>query len=176
MSVSVITVGILTISDRSFRGERDDRGSPVLKSVARRMGWRISAEEVVPDEIERIQMTLLNWTDDRKIDLVLTTGGTGIAPRDVTPEATNALLEKELPGLMEHIRFQTTWKMPLAVLSRAVAGTRKKSLIINLPGNPDGAKDCLESILNVIPHALAVLCGQDHSHKEGKGETLHVDA
>jgi len=172
---SAVTAGILTVSDRSFRGEREDRGGPALKSVAAAMGWRIAAEAVVPDEIEVIQKTILNWTDDKEIDLVLTTGGTGIGPRDATPEATRGLLEKELPGLMEFVRFQSARKTPLAALSRAVAGVRKKSLIVNLPGSPEGAKECLGFILDIIPHALSVLRGQDHPHEKDKGRS-HVDA
>ena len=175
MNRPAITVGVLTVSDRSFQGEREDRGGPALKSVVSGMGWRIGVEAIVPDEIERIQKTILNWTDEKEIDLVLTTGGTGISPRDVTPEATRGLLEKELPGLMEFVRFQSVRKTPLAVLSRAVAGVRKKSLIFNLPGNPEGAKECLELILDVIPHALAIIQGEDHTHENDK-ERSHADA
>ena len=163
MNLDPITVGILTVSDRSFRGEREDRGGPALKGVISMAGWRIAAEAVVPDEVEKIRESILNWIDDKKIDLVLTTGGTGIAPRDVTPEATRSLIEKELPGLMELVRFKSAHKTPLAVLSRAVAGVRKKSLIVNLPGNPEGARECLEIILDVIPHALAILHNYSHA-------------
>lgn len=171
MNGSTTTVGILTVSDRSFRGEREDRGGPALKSVVGGMGWRMAAEAIVPDEIEMIQKNILNWIDEKKIDLVLTTGGTGIGPRDVTPDATRGLIEKELPGLMELVRFQSARKTTWAVLSRAVAGVRKKSLIVNLPGNPEGAKECLEIISDVIPHALAMVHGQDHSHVEDKGHS-----
>jgi len=162
--MSSLTIGILTVSDRSFRGEREDLGGPALKSVIERVGWRIAEQAVVPDEIGKIQENILNWIDERKIDLVLTTGGTGVAPRDITPEATRGLIEKELPGLMEWVRFQSAKKTPWAVLSRALAGVRKKSLIVNLPGNPEGAVECLEFILDLIPHALAVLKEQDHAH------------
>ena len=175
MNRSVITVGILTVSDRSFRGEREDRGGPALKSVAGRMGWRIEAEAVVPDEIGKIQKAILDWTDAGEIDLILTTGGTGIGPRDVTPEATRSLLEKELPGVMERVRFQSAKKTPLAALSRALAGVRRKSLIVNFPGNPEGAKESLEMILDVIPHAIEMIRGKDTSH-ENDGEHLHADA
>lgn len=175
MSLAPVTVGILTVSDRSFRGEREDQGGPAIKSVVGGMGWRMAAESIVPDDVERIRKNILNWIDEKKIDLVLTTGGTGIGPRDVTPEATRGLIEKELPGLMELVRFQSARKTPWAVLSRAVAGVRKKSLIVNLPGNPEGAKECLEIISDVIPHALAMIHGQDHPHSKHK-ECAHVDA
>ncbi len=150
-------VAILTISDRSARGERPDRSAPALADVITRQGWDVVRTEVIPDEWLTIHDTLVRWTDSQEIDVLLTTGGTGFSPRDVTPEATKAVLEKEAPGLAEAMRASGLRITPHAMLSRAVCGIRKATLIVNLPGSPRAAVENLEVILPVLPHAVELL-------------------
>ena len=153
-------IGILTVSDRSSRGEREDLGGPALEQRARTAfpGAEV-LRAVVPDDKEAIEGVLTEWADLEACHLVLTTGGTGLAARDVTPEATCAVLERELPGFGEAMRLQTLAAVPLSILSRAVAGTRGRTLIINLPGSPKGAVGCLEAVLPAIGHAVEILHG-----------------
>jgi len=150
-------VGILTVSDRSFAGERADESGPLLKQMAGRQGWQVEREGVVPDELAAIRETLANWADVARLDLILTTGGTGFAPRDVTPEATRAVVEREAPGLAEAMRAASLQKTRHAMLSRAVCGIRGQTLIVNLPGSPQAARENLETILPALPHAIALL-------------------
>jgi len=152
-----ISVGILTVSDRSARGERADESGPLLRQMAQRRGWTVEREGVVPDDSPSIQATLMDWADQARLDLILTTGGTGFAPRDVTPEATRAVIEREAPGLAEAMRAASLAKTPHAMLSRAVCGIRGRTLVINLPGSPRAARENLETILPAIPHAIALL-------------------
>jgi len=152
-----ISVGILTVSDRSARGERADESGPLLRQMAQRRGWTVEREGVVPDDSSSIQATLMDWADQARLDLILTTGGTGFAPRDVTPEATRAVIEREAPGLAEAMRAASLAKTPHAMLSRAVCGIRGRTLVINLPGSPRAARENLETILPAIPHAIALL-------------------
>ena len=152
-----ISVGILTVSDRSARGERADESGPLLRQMAQRRGWTVEREGVVPDDSSSIQATLMDWADQARLDLILTTGGTGFAPRDVTPEATRAVIEREAPGLAEAMRAASLAKTPHAMLSRAVCGIRGRTLVINLPGSPKAARENLETILPAIPHAIALL-------------------
>ena len=152
-----ISVGILTVSDRSARGERADESGPLLRQMAQRRGWTVEREGVVPDDATVIQATLMDWADQARLDLILTTGGTGFAPRDVTPEATRAVIEREAPGLAEAMRAASLAKTPHAMLSRAVCGIRGRTLVINLPGSPRAARENLETILPAIPHAIALL-------------------
>jgi molybdopterin adenylyltransferase len=152
-----ISVGILTVSDRSARGERADESGPLLRQMAERHGWMVEREGVVPDDSPSIQATLMDWADQARLDLILTTGGTGFAPRDVTPEATRAVIEREAPGLAEAMRAASLAKTPHAMLSRAVCGIRGRTLVINLPGSPKAARENLETILPAIPHAIALL-------------------
>jgi molybdopterin adenylyltransferase len=152
-----ISVGILTVSDRSARGERADESGPLLRQMAQRRGWTVEREGVVPDDSPSIQATLMDWADQARLDLILTTGGTGFAPRDVTPEATRAVIEREAPGLAEAMRAASLAKTPHAMLSRAVCGIRGRTLVINLPGSPKAARENLETILPAIPHAIALL-------------------
>ena len=159
----MITVGILTVSDRSARGLRTDASGPALRILIEQKGWRVAACALVPDELRDIQRVLLEWCDQKRLSLVLTTGGTGISPRDVTPEATRGLLDKELPGICEIMRREGAKQTPMAVLSRAAAGVRAQSLVINLPGNLQGAEESLKSIWGIIPHAIAITRGEDHS-------------
>ncbi len=155
----MISVGILTISDRSARGERADASGPALVQVlAERLPEAaVAVTAVVPDDVPAISATLIVWADERRLDLVLTTGGTGFAPRDVTPEATRAILHREAPGLAEAMRAESMRTTPHGMLSRAVAGIRGRTLIINLPGSPKGAVENLATILPVLPHAIDLL-------------------
>jgi len=159
----VVRVGILTVSDRSFRGERVDASGPALESVISEQGWNIVLNSIVPDEVEIIRRILIDWADGGGIDLILTTGGTGFGPRDVTPEATRLVVERLAPGITEAIRAQSLPITPHAMLSRAVAGIRNRSLIINLPGSPKGAVESLNVVLPVIPHAVELMGGEPGS-------------
>jgi molybdenum cofactor synthesis domain-containing protein len=154
----MIRVGILTISDRSARGERPDSGGPLIAEIiTHQLGWDCSLAAILPDEIDQIRKTLIDWADGRKAALILTTGGTGFAPRDVTPEATRAALEREAPGIPEALRAASLALTKHAMLTRQVAGIRKQTLIINLPGNPKAVRENLEVLIPVLPHALELL-------------------
>lgn len=166
-----IAVGILTVSDRCSRGERRDESGPALRRLVESRGWRVAQSAVEPDARGRIEKRLLDWSDRKGLSLILTTGGTGLGPRDVTPEATRGVLEKELPGLAERMRREGLKKTARAALSRAMAGARGRSLIINLPGSPRGAADSLKTVLDLVPHALAMLEGAGHP----EGEPRHRD-
>ncbi len=152
-----IRAGILTISDRSARGEREDRSGPALINEIERMGWLLTLSGIIPDERDEIARTLTEWCDQGSIDVLLTTGGTGFAPRDVTPEATLAVVERLTPGLAEVMRAESLRVTPHAMLSRGVAGIRGRTLIINLPGSPKGAVENLQTVLPVLPHAVELL-------------------
>lgn len=154
-------VGVLTVSDKVSSGERDDRGGLLLCELARRIDGEVAVHEVVPDEQPLIEAALVRFVDEIHCDLVLTTGGTGFAPRDVTPEATKAVIEKEGPGLTEMMRLETRSKTKYAALSRSVAGIRKQALIVNFPGNPKGVQECFDVLQPVLPHALALLKGEN---------------
>lgn len=160
----MINLGILTISDKGWRGERADKSGQAVKESLSRLNPSLLKYEVVPDEAGVIAAKLTEWADEGSLDIILTTGGTGLAKRDVTPEATLSILDKTVPGLAEAIRAQTAAVTPFAILSRAVAGIRKKCLIINLPGSPQAVIECLEVILPVIPHALEIIRGEVTEH------------
>jgi molybdopterin adenylyltransferase len=159
-------VGILTVSDRCSRGERTDLSGPMLSDLVREQGWAFMERMIVPDEKAMIGDVLKRWCDEKEYALVLTTGGTGVGPRDVTPEATKPLLEKELDGFAELMRREGSRHTPWAALSRSLAGVRKKSLLINLPGNPQGAKQSLQILIPLIPHTLAILRDEKEPHRE----------
>ena len=154
---------ILTASDRSARGERPDAGGPALRAAVERRGWRVAEVRVVADEQPTIEAALKEWCDGDAVRLVLTTGGTGLSSRDVTPEATRAVLDKELPGFGELMRVRGLQSTPTAVLSRALAGSRGRTLIVNFPGSPRGAVESFEAVADMIHHALAMLTGGDHA-------------
>ena len=164
-----ITVGILTVSDRCSKGLRRDESGPALQRLVEAQGWQVAQSALRPDESKDIQETLLDWSDGKGLDLLLTTGGTGLGPRDVTPEATRAVLEKELPGLAEWMRLKGSEKNENALLSRAVAGARGRTLIINLPGSPRGATESLATVMKLLPHALAMLQGEGHTEEHSHG-------
>ncbi|MDY6934700.1 MAG: molybdopterin adenylyltransferase [Spirochaetota bacterium] len=154
----MIKIAIITVSDRSSRGERRDLSGPEIRKWAEGKGYMIEAESVVPDEIEEIRKIMIEFTD-LNIELILTTGGTGFAQRDVTPEATLGVIEREAPGFAETMRQRSLTITPHAMLSRAVAGIRKQSLIINLPGSPKAVRENLLFIEEAIPHAVEILKG-----------------
>ena len=156
----VFTAGILTISDRGSRGERQDKSGQAIREILSSIDARITDYDIVPDEKELIVEKLVKWADEDNLDVVITTGGTGLTPRDVTPEATLAVVDRIVPGFAEAMRAESLKKTPHAMLSRAVVGTRGKCLIINLPGSPKAVRECLEVILPALPHAVETLKGQ----------------
>mgnify|MGYP001012659293 CR=1 FL=1 len=160
----MITVGIITVSDKCSRGVRIDESGPAIRETVQNAGWSVSDYTIVPDEADKIQSEMVRMADEENIDLILTTGGTGLAPRDVTPEATMEVIQREIPGLTEAMRVKTMENAPAAILSRSVAGTRGKSIIINLPGSPAAVKENLEAILGVLPHGLEILQGKMGDH------------
>ena len=162
-----IRFGILTLSDRSSRGERDDSSGPALARLIQSEGWFVLKQSLLPDDESAIRQILIEWTDSDEVDIILTTGGTGFSPRDVTPEATRAVIEREAPGLAEAMRAASLRITPHAMLSRVVAGIRRKTLIINLPGSPKGALENLQVVVPVLPHAVQLL------RDDPKSETTH---
>jgi molybdenum cofactor synthesis domain-containing protein len=152
-----IRFGILTLSDRSSRGERTDASGPALAVLIQAEDWMPVKQEVLPDDESAIRKILISWADSGELDVILTTGGTGFSPRDVTPEATRAVIERDAPGLAEAMRAASLKVTPHAMLSRIVTGIRGKTLIINLPGSPKGAVENLQVIIPVLPHAVQLL-------------------
>jgi len=157
--MTLYTGAVLTISDKGSRGEREDTSGPKLKETLIANGFSIAAYQIVPDNIERIQEVIKAWADSDGIDLILTTGGTGVAPSDLTPEATSPLLDKQIPGIAEAMRHASLQKTPNAILSRGIAGIRKQSLIINLPGSQKAALENLEAVLPALSHAIYKIKG-----------------
>jgi molybdenum cofactor synthesis domain-containing protein len=155
---------ILTVSDRSSRGERPDTSGPALEELIRLQGWQIVQQKIVPDEMDEIKNTLRAWSDGSEVDVILATGGTGFAPRDVTPEATRAVVERLTPGLDEAMRSASLKVTPHAMLSRAVSGIRNRTLIITLPGSPKGATENLQVVLPALEHAVKLLREENAGH------------
>jgi molybdopterin adenylyltransferase len=150
---------ILTLSDKGSRGEREDLSGPALVNWLTERGVKVMHTEVIPDEEEEIVVKLMGWSDSQALDLILTTGGTGVSPRDVTPDATLKVVERTVPGFSEEMRRASFAKTPHALISRAVAGIRGKTLIVNLPGSPKGAIENLAAIWPAIPHAVDKIKG-----------------
>ncbi|MGZ4205278.1 MAG: MogA/MoaB family molybdenum cofactor biosynthesis protein [Actinomycetota bacterium] len=150
-------VAVLTTSDRSARGERADEGGPLVEQLVVAAGGEIIARALVADERADIESTLRRFADEGRIDVVLTTGGTGLGPRDVTPEATRAVIEREAPGIAEAMRHAGMRETAMAALSRQVVGTRAKTLIVNLPGSPKAITECLDAIIGILPHAVEMM-------------------
>lgn len=166
----MITVAILTVSDSVMAGTREDRSGPALAQRCGELGWTIAAQKAVADKQPAIAAIIRTWADRALVSLILTTGGTGIAPRDVTPEATRQILDRELPGIAELMRMRGLEQTRFSVLSRALAGVRRQSLIINLPGSPAGALHSLRAIEDLVPHMVDLL----HGHTEHGNETQNV--
>jgi molybdopterin adenylyltransferase len=159
-----LRLAILTISDAGSRGERGDASGDLIASWAKEHGYTLSERALIPDEIVRIAQTLSDWTDADRADLILTTGGTGLTERDVTPEATRAILDKEAPGIAEALRITSFPRFPRAALSRGLAGVRGKTLIVNLPGSPGGVRDGLGVLSELVEHAVELVRGVKTGH------------
>ena len=169
-----LRVGILTSSDRSSRGERADTTGPTIHNlVVDRLGGTVVQYKVVPDNVEAISETLIEWVDEHKLDLILTNGGTGLSPTDVTPEATRKVIEKETPWLVNGMVLESLRVTPYAMLTRATAGIRGRTLIVNLPGSPKAATENLTAVAEILPHAVMIVQGVDPAVVRGqkKGES-----
>ena len=166
----MFNVGILTISDKGSKGQRHDRSGEVIREVVSTVPSNVVKYDIVPDEIDIIAAKLKEWADGQEVDLILTTGGTGLSERDVTPEATLSIVQKVVPGIGEVMRAESLKKTPMGSLSRATAGIRGKTLIINLPGSPKAVKECLDAVMPAIPHGIDILKGTvtEHAIPEGK--------
>ncbi len=164
-----IRVSVVTVSDKGYAGEREDASGPLLADLLRKMGAEVVSQTIVPDERAEIERVLAALADEVQVDLVVTTGGTGPAPRDVTPEATQAVIEREVPGLAEVLRFEGYRKTPLAVISRGVAGIRGRTLFVNLPGSPRAVREGMETLAPILPHAIKMLRGVHTEHGEEAG-------
>ncbi len=156
---------ILVLSDAVSRGERADLSGQAVREVLAAAGWQVAAIEVLPDDLDAIQQRLQALTNDDGCDAVVTSGGTGVGPRDVTPEATRAVIEKDIPGLAELMRAEGIKKTRRAVLSRGIVGVRKGKLIVNLPGSPRGARESIEIILDLLPHVVDLIQGRTTHHE-----------
>lgn len=166
--VKTLRVKILTVSDSAAEGRREDLSGRAVRHLAEKQGWDVLASEIAPDEVEAVQRHLRAWLKNADVDLILTTGGTGLGPRDITPEATRPLLEREIPGLSEMIRAEGSKKTKRAVLSRGLAGVCGQTMILNLPGSPQGARESLECVLDLLPHVVDLLQGRT-GHPESSG-------
>lgn len=157
----MVRAGILTVSDKGSRGEREDKSGEAIRRILEEQGVRIERVEIVPDEIPAIRERLIAWADRDELDLVLTTGGTGFSPRDVTPEATLPVLERQTPGISEAIRAEGRKKTPRAILSRGVAGIRGRTVIVNLPGSVRAVEESLDVLLPALWHGIKILKGEN---------------
>ncbi|HHW07188.1 MAG TPA: molybdopterin adenylyltransferase [Clostridia bacterium] len=168
----MITVGIITVSDKGSQGQREDKAGPAIKALVEEKGWQVTATTIIPDEQKVIEAKLIEYADELGVDVIFTTGGTGFSPRDVTPEATLAVIERQAPGIAEAMRWESLKITPMAMLSRAAAGIRGKTVIVNLPGSPKAVKECLAVILPALAHGVEILqgvtgecAGQFHRHR-----------
>jgi len=160
----MLNAGILTISDKGWHGQRYDESGKVIRDSLSSLDSQVVKYEIVPDEMDIICHKLIEWANESNLDVIITTGGTGLSQRDVTPEATLSIVDKVVPGFAEAMRAKSLNKTPMAMLSRATAGVRGKCLIINLPGSPKAVKECLEVILPAIPHAVEIIKGEVTEH------------
>ena len=172
----MFTAAVLTLSDKGSRGEREDLSGKILAEMLARIGGRIETYVVLPDDRQLIEDKLIYYADQYGVDVIATTGGTGVGPRDVTPDATRAVIDKDIPGMAEAMRLAGLQKTPFAMISRAVVGCRGKTLIINLPGSPKGVRENLEAILQAIPHAVEKLKGDpaDCAAPDASARTVEV--
>lgn len=159
-------VGVLTLSDKGAKGERKDISGKIIHEIVETIDGKVEQYDIIPDDKSLIEEYLIRYADEYQLDIIITTGGTGLAARDVTPEATLAVIDKEIPGIAEEMRRASREKTPFGMLSRAVVGTRGNSIIINLPGSPKGVRENLEAVIEVIPHALDILQGKIGEHKK----------
>jgi molybdenum cofactor synthesis domain-containing protein len=166
-----IRAGVLTISDKGARGEREDTSGAAIGELLASIDAAVQKSDVIPDEHERIAATLRSWADSDQLDLIMTTGGTGLGPRDVTPEATAEVIERPVPGLGEAMRAAGLRHTPMAALSRGVCGVRGRCLIVNLPGSPKGVRENLTAVIDMLPHAVELLRGRvtDHAAPQTTG-------
>jgi molybdopterin adenylyltransferase len=162
----MVTVGILTASTKGAIGQREDTSGDIIAEMVSTppLSATVSVRQIVPDERAAIESVLRHWADDLHLNLILTTGGTGLSPTDITPEATLAVVERMVPGLVEAMRMESLRATPMAMLSRAVSGCRNSTLIVNLPGSPKGVRECLSVILPVLPHAIDILTTRVTEH------------
>jgi len=156
----MLNLGILTVSDKGSAGEREDESGAVIEEIMTAFGARVTCRHIVPDDRDAIGGKLIDWADNQKTDLILTTGGTGLSPRDITPEATRAVVEKLVPGISETMRAESVKKTPHGMLSRGVCGIIGKTLVINLPGSPKAVRECLDAILPALGHAVETVRGE----------------
>ena len=166
----MIRAGVLTISDKGFRGQRKDKSGPLIAEILTKSGYRVEKQGIVPDDTERIVDCLIEWVDKDGLRLIATTGGTGVSPTDITPEAMLKIIKYQIPGMAEAMRAASLKKTPHAMLSRAMVGVRGCSLIINLPGSPDGARENLAVILPALNHALTKIAGDQGNCYKNSGE------
>ena len=160
-----IAAAVLTTSDQGARGEREDTSGAVIKELLASIDAEIARYEVIPDDLERISEHLRRWADGGSVQLIVTTGGTGLGPRDFTPQATLAVIDYEVPGIAEAMRTEGLKHTPMSMISRAVAGVRGKTLIVNLPGSPKGVQENLSAVLPVLEHAIELIKGEDSPHQ-----------
>ena len=157
-----LRIGILTISDRASAGQMEDRGGPAVQAALDNPEWDVIEHAIVPDDLDEVASTLRRWTDELELDVILTTGGTGLGPRDITPEATSSVVSRTVPGIAEAIRSASLAQTQQAMLSRGVAGVRADTLIINLPGSPRGAAQGVQVVRPILEHAVSTLHGARH--------------
>ena len=164
----MIPMAVLIVSDRVSRGEMEDKTGPHLAEVIKTHGWRVVETRVVPDERRQIEAALREWSDSDEAEVIITAGGTGLGPRDVTPEATREVIERTVDGMVHVMRSEGLRNTPRAALSRGVVGIRSDTLIINVPGSPQGAEESLKQLAPIIPHAVAMIRGEGHPEQEKK--------